>query len=313
MPYPYGTPSSGLQDVFTDNSFTPSDVCGSIKDNVTSINRSAFIASLGYQVSLVQNMVNKEKLARYNDPITTGYFDTLRAETIEPTGCLRITTDNSDKDITISPYAYSDTRIVNNYGTLAISGIHADIDIYGDNNSPITIVGGDGITISSNDVMIKSSTFVHLSGLGIRTKSDMFPSSDNSFNAGSSTNRFAHVYGASGHFGGLIGGFTCLDSGDTYYVKDESIAVVMAPAAQTDLYLPEAPPSGRIFMAYAGNGISFMRVHTQGGDTINGPNLGGGNTYSDLGGAMGPPYGIIWIYNSANTYWLPVGESSYTV
>lgn len=82
MSYPEGTPSSGVYDVFKNNSFTPDDVVKAIRDNHTPVNRMNMLISLGYQVSLVQNFVNSRYLARSATPvqesfITSGYFDNV--------------------------------------------------------------------------------------------------------------------------------------------------------------------------------------------------------------------------------------------
>lgn len=80
--YPQGTPSSGIYDVFTGNSFTPNDVVRGIRDNHSPVNRTTMLVSLGYQVSLIQNFVNARYLAREEYPIdegyiTSGYFDNV--------------------------------------------------------------------------------------------------------------------------------------------------------------------------------------------------------------------------------------------
>lgn len=82
MAYPQGTPSSGVYDVFTDNSFTPDDVVKAIRDNHSPVNRTTMLVSLGYQVSLIQNFVNARYLGRSALPvkegfITSGYFDNV--------------------------------------------------------------------------------------------------------------------------------------------------------------------------------------------------------------------------------------------
>lgn len=82
MAYPQGTPSSGVYDVFKDNSFTPNDVVKAIRDNHSPVNRTTMLVSLGYQVSLIQNFVNARYLGRESLPvqegyITSGYFDNV--------------------------------------------------------------------------------------------------------------------------------------------------------------------------------------------------------------------------------------------
>jgi len=82
MTYPQGTPSSGVYDVFTDNSFTPDDVVKAIRDNHSPVNKMTMLISLGHQVSLIQNFINARYLGRSALPIeegfiTSGYFDNV--------------------------------------------------------------------------------------------------------------------------------------------------------------------------------------------------------------------------------------------
>lgn len=74
MPYPYGTPATGVLNIFTGTSFSPNDVVMGIRDNYSAVNRTTMLNSLGYQVGLLQNFVNSTYLGRPAVPVQNGYF-----------------------------------------------------------------------------------------------------------------------------------------------------------------------------------------------------------------------------------------------
>ena len=74
--YPLGTPCSGISNVW-EGSFSPQQVVGAIIDNVTPVNKNNMRLSVGQQVSLVQNFVNANYLARSEVPINSGFMNYL--------------------------------------------------------------------------------------------------------------------------------------------------------------------------------------------------------------------------------------------
>ena len=76
MAYPVGTPSSGIANIW-EGTFTPSHIVGAIIDDVTPVNKNNMRLSVGKQVSLIQNFVNSNLLARADTPINSGYINDL--------------------------------------------------------------------------------------------------------------------------------------------------------------------------------------------------------------------------------------------
>lgn len=74
MGYPFGIPSSGVSNIFTGNSFTPSSMAVTVRDNLTSVDKASLVNSLGTQISYLQNFVNLKYLGRFDYPIENAYF-----------------------------------------------------------------------------------------------------------------------------------------------------------------------------------------------------------------------------------------------
>lgn len=74
--YPIGNPCSGIANVW-EGTFTPQQVVGAIIDNVTPINKNNMRLSVGQQISLVQNFVNANYLAREDVPVNSGFMNYL--------------------------------------------------------------------------------------------------------------------------------------------------------------------------------------------------------------------------------------------
>lgn len=72
--YPNGTPTSGIGNPYTGTNFTPLEVTRNIRNNYTSIDKESLTHSIGYQVALIQNFVNKRYLGRITDPVQDAYF-----------------------------------------------------------------------------------------------------------------------------------------------------------------------------------------------------------------------------------------------
>jgi len=108
MTYPYGAPSSGVQNVWHDGNFTPETMVAGIIDNVTPVNKNTMRNSLGYQISLVQNFVNQQYLGREETPVNSGYFNTIYSNKVEITesiisGNLNASIGTNDDPIIVHP------------------------------------------------------------------------------------------------------------------------------------------------------------------------------------------------------------------
>lgn len=71
--YPYGTPASGVYDIFQ-TSFSPNDVVRAIRDNYSPVNRTTMLNSLGYQVGLLQNYINATYMGRRTVPVENAFM-----------------------------------------------------------------------------------------------------------------------------------------------------------------------------------------------------------------------------------------------
>ena len=83
MAYPYGIPSSGFISLpdLNSSAFSPNNVTANISDNHSPVNKRTMVNSHGYQISLLQNFVNKQYLGRENDPVISGFIETLTSNT----------------------------------------------------------------------------------------------------------------------------------------------------------------------------------------------------------------------------------------
>lgn len=80
MAYPQGEPCVDFNNIYTEGSFTPETMVQYIKDNYTPINKNSMRNSIGVQLSLIENWVNKTYAGRANDPILSGFFENLSTD-----------------------------------------------------------------------------------------------------------------------------------------------------------------------------------------------------------------------------------------
>ena len=78
MAYPYGTPGSGVTNVTTGTAFTSLANLRVVRDNYTSVDKFSLVRSLGFQLALVQNFVNRTYIGRLDVPVISGYFSNIQ-------------------------------------------------------------------------------------------------------------------------------------------------------------------------------------------------------------------------------------------
>ena len=75
MSYPYDVPSLLMSTCWNSGSYKPTDITRTIRDNYTPVNKNSMTNSVGHEISLIQNYVNKYYLGRSDIPINSGYFN----------------------------------------------------------------------------------------------------------------------------------------------------------------------------------------------------------------------------------------------
>lgn len=86
MSYPNDAPATQMSGYWSDGAYTPGNTVAYIKDDVTPINKNAMVNSVGKQLSLIQNFVNKTYLARPGDYIGDGYITNMHVDYILGSG-----------------------------------------------------------------------------------------------------------------------------------------------------------------------------------------------------------------------------------
>lgn len=84
MSYPYDLPSLSMSTTWQSGSYKPTDVVRVIRDNITPVNKNSMTNSVGHEISLIQNYVNKYYLGRSNIPINSGFFNYILINSGEP-------------------------------------------------------------------------------------------------------------------------------------------------------------------------------------------------------------------------------------
>ena len=113
--YPAGAPSSDFtkNSIISSRDMSPSTVCAGIVDNHSAINEKTMRASVGYEISLLQNFANFTYLAREDTPILSGFISNLYSDYINVSDTLDLTDGVSRFKLTPyggQIYEYSDTN-----------------------------------------------------------------------------------------------------------------------------------------------------------------------------------------------------------
>lgn len=82
MAYPYNAPAESMSSIWNSGAYTPEEMVRYIIDDFTPINKNSMRNSVGYQLSLVQNYVNRHYLGRKDLPVNTGYISELVSPSI---------------------------------------------------------------------------------------------------------------------------------------------------------------------------------------------------------------------------------------
>jgi hypothetical protein len=80
MSYPYDAPATNMSGYWSDGAYTPGNTVAYIKDDVTPINKNAMVNSVGKELSLIQNFVNKTYIGRENDYVGNSYLTNIHTD-----------------------------------------------------------------------------------------------------------------------------------------------------------------------------------------------------------------------------------------
>ena len=156
MSYPQGIPAQDMDDIWTSGNFTPSDIVTYIRDRYTPVTRTAMRNSVGYQISLLQNWVNKVYLGRADDPVESGYFNNVTISGLHGLGN-RIVIDNANV-----LHASGDIEVGNDFYVVENTILSGYIDVRG--TSYLAAIQGTAGTITTlanttfNNITINSTS-----------------------------------------------------------------------------------------------------------------------------------------------------------
>lgn len=164
MAYPIGTPSENFTSGIFFSDFSPAIVVGAIIDNHTPVSNLGMKNSVGYQIALVQNYVNRTYLGRSDQRVATAYVRDLGLEGMPTSGVYAQYIRVPDGEFTVASGMLdinTKDMSLRSSGLLIKSSGPGDINFTGDGQFNIT--GSDHSSIMS----------ITSSGMNITSNSDL--------------------------------------------------------------------------------------------------------------------------------------------
>ena len=185
--YPYASEplASGFPEGILTSTLNEDTAVGGLIDNHTTVNKAGIKATLGRQISLIQNFVNSRYLGRDDLYISDAYIDRQHVDTLMPTGTVTGSWD-SQGDITLCGNLIPGDNLGGRIGTYdSIWGIFYTFQVsstYIDaaHTSALTSAVGDALYIRSSD---------HITHVG-----NLRPGTDVAYDLGLTDKRYNSAY-----------------------------------------------------------------------------------------------------------------------